>query len=652
MSTGAAASPITATVTSGGEPPQSTQSQSQSQSQQPKEQKERERDNREREQGGHHTSSARHHHHSSSHGGHHHSSQQAGAVNSSNPAAAAAGGGGTNSQLVTMGSSGKLHSSSPNVVGVHYKVGKKIGEGSFGIIYEGVNMLNNQPVAIKFEPRKSDAPQLRDEYRTYKILANSVGVPQVYYYGQEGLHNILCIDLLGPSLEDMFDLCQRKFSVKTVCMAAKQMITRVQGLHEKNLIYRDIKPDNFLIGRLSRHDPNPILSTHTPQNPHSSSQIYMVDFGMAKQYRDPKTKQHIPYREKKSLSGTARYMSINTHLGREQSRRDDLEALGHVFMYFLRGSLPWQGLKAATNKQKYEKIGEKKQSTPIKELCDSFPEEFSIYLKTVREYKFEEQPDYDALRGLFNRVMARNNEVDDGVFDWMIALDAQRKEKERLREIEREHRERERGSNAGTDRHRTASSSHPQMLSINNASAMANMGTSIQAVHSIVPSASNASGFNQKDMVAGINTNRSSTAVPSPISSQPVQGQHVGGSAGAIGAGAGAGAGAGMAAGGGGGGGANAAAGGAAGADAIASAGGAAGDPRHGPHRLPALDTSGVSNMPAGTGVAAGGAMAAGQGAGGRGAGGVGGEKRPPKKKKWWKRMFAWCGSRDADSLN
>lgn len=297
-----------------------------------------------------------------------------------------------------------MTSSSSNVVGVHYRVGKKIGEGSFGVIFEGTNLLNSQQVAIKFEPRKSDAPQLRDEYRTYKILVGCPGIPNVYYFGQEGLHNILVIDLLGPSLEDLFDHCNRRFSIKTVVMVAKQMLSRVQTIHEKNLIYRDIKPDNFLIGRPGTK---------------AANVIHVVDFGMAKQYRDPKTKQHIPYRERKSLSGTARYMSINTHLGREQSRRDDLEALGHVFMYFLRGGLPWQGLKAATNKQKYEKIGEKKQSTSIAELCEGYPEEFSKYLTYVRSLGFEDTPDYDYLRDLFTQALKNAGEVEDGEYDWM-----------------------------------------------------------------------------------------------------------------------------------------------------------------------------------------------------------------------------------------
>lgn len=169
-------------------------------------------------------------------------------------------------------------------------------------------------------------------------------------------------------------------------------------IHNCGLIYRDIKPDNFLIG--------------------ADNMLYIVDFGMAKTYLDPRTLLHIPYRERKSLSGTARYMSINTHLGREQSRRDDLEAMGHVFFYLLRGSLPWQGLTAASNKEKYEKIGLKKQDISVVELCNGHPDEFAKYLQYARSLKFDAVPDYAMLRGLMTDVMQRYGPVSHFKYDW------------------------------------------------------------------------------------------------------------------------------------------------------------------------------------------------------------------------------------------
>lgn len=301
-------------------------------------------------------------------------------------------------------SSATTSSNNNSVVGLHYKIGKKIGEGSFGVLFEGSNIINGVAVAIKFEPRKTEAPQLRDEYRTYKHLQGCDGIPNAYYFGQEGLHSILVIDLLGPSLEDLFDWCGRRFSVKTVVQVAIQMLNLIEDVHRHDLIYRDIKPDNFLIGRQGYPDEN---------------KVHLIDFGMAKQYRDPRTKQHIPYREKKSLSGTARYMSINTHLGREQLRRDDLEALGHVFFYFLRGQLPWQGLKAPTNKQKYEKIGDKKRTTSSALLCEGLPKQFAEYLDSVRSLPFEAEPAYEEYRMMLLSVLDDQGTSADGDFDWM-----------------------------------------------------------------------------------------------------------------------------------------------------------------------------------------------------------------------------------------
>jgi len=153
----------------------------------------------------------------------------------------------------------------------------------------------------------------------------------------------MVMDLLGPSLEDLFQFCKRKLSLKSILMLAQQMLKLIEFLHQNNFIHRDIKPDNFVMGIGKR-----------------SSTVYMIDFGLAKKYRDPKTLQHLPYRTLKNLTGTPRYASINTHLGIEQSRRDDLQSLGYVLLYFCRGSLPWQGLPAKNKKQKYQKITEKK----------------------------------------------------------------------------------------------------------------------------------------------------------------------------------------------------------------------------------------------------------------------------------------------------
>ncbi|KAH3766877.1 Casein kinase I [Pelomyxa schiedti] len=284
-----------------------------------------------------------------------------------------------------------------------YKLTRKIGSGSFGDIFLGENVMTGDQYAVKVENTRTLHPQLYYEYKLYKILQGGLGIPQVHWFGVENDLNVMVMDLLGPSLEDLFNFCKNHFTLKTILMLGEQMLNRVEYVHSKNFIHRDLKPDNFLMGVGPR-----------------SGAVYLIDFGLAKKYRDSKTHVHIPYRENKSLTGTARYASVNTHLGIEQSRRDDLESIGFILAYFCRGSLPWQGLKADNKHQKYERISEKKLSITVEQLCKGFPPELASFLAYCRGLHFDEKPDYAYLRKLFRTLADREKITYDCMYDWIV----------------------------------------------------------------------------------------------------------------------------------------------------------------------------------------------------------------------------------------
>jgi casein kinase I family protein HRR25 len=276
---------------------------------------------------------------------------------------------------------------------------KKLGKGSFGSIYQA--KYNNEEYALKFEQRKKNIELLQNEAAIMNYLKGP-NIPTVKSYGITSKYNILIMQLLGKDLEKYLKR-RKKFSIKTVCMLGFQMINILENIHEKHILHRDIKPENFVMG-LNQY----------------SNVVYLIDFGLAKKYRSITTLIQYPLTMKKRFTGTARYASINALKGYEHSRRDDLESLGYIFVYFLKGELPWQKIKAKNKEEKYNKILQKKLEISSKELCRGIPTEFEIFLDYIKKLKYEEKPDYDKLRNLLDKIMKDENYKNDYIFDWTL----------------------------------------------------------------------------------------------------------------------------------------------------------------------------------------------------------------------------------------
>ena len=287
-----------------------------------------------------------------------------------------------------------------------YDKNKQIGKGSFGKIFIGIDKNTGNEIAKKFEiASDEEQSQLKNEYKIYKILEGGYGFPKAYNLYKGRKYNVLTMELLGPSLENIFNKKNKKFSLLTNIMIIEQILYRLEYLHSKGIVYRDIKPDNFLIGKNNK-----------------KNIIYMIDFGLSKKYKESKTGLLTPYRDGKYLTGTARYASINNHLGVELSRRDDIEALGYMMVYFMKGHLPWQGMINTSNpNKKYDKIKKLKIKIKLNELCQGLPEETIKFIQYARDMRFEDKPDYSYLRGLMRKIAANNGiKIDYNQFDWII----------------------------------------------------------------------------------------------------------------------------------------------------------------------------------------------------------------------------------------
>ena len=284
-----------------------------------------------------------------------------------------------------------------------YKITKMIGRGSFGSVFRGKNLENNELVALKVEDWRKRGNVLESEAYFLYYLKN-YGIPEIKSFGIYNQYKILVQTLLGVDLEHLFTTKVKNLNYKDVCMAFIQLLDRLEYIHSKYVIHRDLKPENIMIDRESKKI------------------IYLIDFGMAKKYRSGKTRKHIKYSVPGRLTGTARYCSINALRGTEQSRRDDLESAGYVMIYLAqRGYLPWMGLTNPDKLERYRQIYRIKKRLTEEELCRKLPSAFIEYMKYTKKLNFEEDPNYNYMRSLFIKLLNADGFQNDFKFSWVSA---------------------------------------------------------------------------------------------------------------------------------------------------------------------------------------------------------------------------------------
>ena len=297
-----------------------------------------------------------------------------------------------------------LKDNQKNLIFGKYKLTKIIGSGSFGFVYKGINIIDKKGVAVKVE-KKDLGLNLLEKESYYLYNLKGIGVPEVVSYGFSGKYNILVQTLLGESLGKIFYKNNYHFPLKDICMFSIQILDRIEYVHSKYIIHRDIKPENFLIG-----DPDKYM-------------IYIIDFGLSKKYKSSRTNKHVQFRLTKKFTGTARYASLNSIRGSEQSRRDDLEAIGYMLLYFFNGGkLPWQGVSCKQKAEKYVKIYTMKKNLNLDEFCKNMPREIIYFMNYTRGLEFEQKPDYNYLRSLFENVLKENRTTNDLHFSWIQDL--------------------------------------------------------------------------------------------------------------------------------------------------------------------------------------------------------------------------------------